>query len=178
MRRREGEYNKVRGSLYLNLGFSEALRHSILSGSRLQFSVFRFSPLMSAQHESNVCSKATQIVHLGFGKRCQSQKSTSPHTRSEAIWLKVLYCTGSKTRYHKAEKGIPEQQHSIRCPKRTPRPHRCHVLSQVSKDRFSSTRRGPKVDSPIFTTFENWTDFSAALCRSSIEKIFKPDSLI
>lgn len=31
---------------------------------------------------------------------------------------------------------------------------------------------------PIFTTFENCTDFSAALCRSSIEKILRPDSLI
>ena len=27
----------------------------------------------------------------------------------------------------------------------------------------------------IFTTFENWTAFSAALCRSSIEKIFSPE---
>lgn len=31
---------------------------------------------------------------------------------------------------------------------------------------------------PIFTTLENCTDFSAALCRSSIEKILRPDSLI
>lgn len=31
---------------------------------------------------------------------------------------------------------------------------------------------------PILTTLENCTDFSAALCRSSMEKIFKPESLI
>ncbi len=31
---------------------------------------------------------------------------------------------------------------------------------------------------PIFTTLLNCTDFSAAVCRSSIEKIFNPDSLI
>lgn len=30
---------------------------------------------------------------------------------------------------------------------------------------------------PIFTSFENCTDFSAAFCRSSIEKIFKPELL-
>ena len=34
------------------------------------------------------------------------------------------------------------------------------------------------LDIPIFTTFENCTDFSAAFWRSSIEKIFSPDSLI
>ena len=33
-------------------------------------------------------------------------------------------------------------------------------------------------DLPILTTFESCTDFSAALWRSSIEKIFKPESLI
>ncbi len=31
---------------------------------------------------------------------------------------------------------------------------------------------------PILTTLENCTDFSAALWRSSIEKIFNPDSFI
>jgi hypothetical protein len=30
----------------------------------------------------------------------------------------------------------------------------------------------------ILTTLENWTDFSAAFWRSSMEKIFRPDSLI
>lgn len=30
----------------------------------------------------------------------------------------------------------------------------------------------------ILTTFENWTDFSAAAWRSSMEKIFRPESLI
>ena len=35
-----------------------------------------------------------------------------------------------------------------------------------------------KEDIPIFTTFENWTDFSAACCKSSIEKILRPESLI
>ena len=34
------------------------------------------------------------------------------------------------------------------------------------------------LDVPIFTTLENCTDFSAAFWRSSIEKIFNPDSFI
>lgn len=33
-------------------------------------------------------------------------------------------------------------------------------------------------DIPILTTFENCTAFSAAVCRSSMLKIFKPLSLI
>lgn len=46
----------------------------------------------------------------------------------------------------------------------------------------SSNRRAARgrlvIYSPILTTFENCTDFSAALWRSSMEKIFMPDSLI
>ena len=65
----------------------------------------------------------------------------------------------------------------IRCPMRTLLPHRYPVLK-----RMSVTAQDLNIfrwsHAPIFTTFENCTDFSAALCRSSIEKIFKPDSLI
>ena len=69
-RRREGEDGKIRGSVYLILGFSKALRHCFCGGSRLSVLVFGLSPLMSAQNVSNVCSKAIQMVHWGFRKRC------------------------------------------------------------------------------------------------------------
>ena len=65
-RRREGEDSQIHGYVYLILGFSKALRHSFCGGSGLSVLVFGFSPLMSAQNVSNVCSKAIQIAHWGY----------------------------------------------------------------------------------------------------------------
>ena len=51
---------------------------------------------------------------------------------------------------------------------------RCHPTSAPLV--HNMTRNGRDV--PVFTILENCTAFSAALCRSSMEKILRPESLI
>lgn len=48
-----------------------------------------------------------------------------------------------------------------------------HVSNQISQ-----TFRDVGGNLPILTTLDSWTDFSAAVCRSSMEKILRPESLM
>jgi hypothetical protein len=49
--------------------------------------------------------------------------------------------------------------------------HQLEHLAQIPKENSTPT----SMSLAIFTTFENCTDFSAALCKSPMEKIFSPE---